>query len=111
MGNQDLNNSSSRSRSDRCAAINEVDVDWRAAARIYPHARPGWGQQAGRSARAGVNGGGRDARYIDHTSLKPEATRDEINQLCKEARANSFASVCVNPTWVKECASSFMVPR
>jgi deoxyribose-phosphate aldolase len=44
------------------------------------------------------------AKYIDHTLLKPEATRQEIEKLCQEARAFNFASVCVNPTWVKECA-------
>lgn len=37
------------------------------------------------------------ARYIDHTLLKANATRDEIIKLCEEARENSFASVCVNP--------------
>ncbi|PKL46289.1 MAG: deoxyribose-phosphate aldolase [Candidatus Riflebacteria bacterium HGW-Riflebacteria-2] len=37
------------------------------------------------------------ARYIDHTLLKPNATRDEIVKLCEEAREYSFASVCVNP--------------
>jgi deoxyribose-phosphate aldolase len=47
---------------------------------------------------------GEVAAYIDHTLLKPEATRDEIEKLCREARAYSFASVCVNPTWVRECA-------
>ncbi len=49
-------------------------------------------------------GSGDVARFIDHTLLKPEATRAEIETLCQEARANSFASVCVNPFWVKECA-------
>lgn len=44
------------------------------------------------------------ARYIDHTLLKPEASRAEVQKLCQEARAYSFAAVCVNPTWVKECA-------
>jgi deoxyribose-phosphate aldolase len=44
------------------------------------------------------------AGYIDHTLLKPEATRAEIEKLCQEARAYNFASVCVNPVWVKECA-------
>ncbi len=38
------------------------------------------------------------ARYIDHTLLKPNATRDEVVKLCEEAREYSFASVCVNPT-------------
>ena len=44
------------------------------------------------------------ARFIDHTLLKPEATRDQIIKLCEEARCYNFASVCVNPTWVKLCA-------
>ncbi len=49
-------------------------------------------------------GTGEVSRYIDHTLLKPEATRTEIGTLCSEARAYSFASVCINPTWVKESA-------
>jgi len=44
------------------------------------------------------------AGMIDHTLLKPEATRDQIAQLCFEARKYNFASVCVNPTWVELCA-------
>lgn len=40
------------------------------------------------------------ARYIDHTLLKPNATRDEIVKLCEEAREHSFASVCINPSYV-----------
>ncbi|KPK94500.1 MAG: deoxyribose-phosphate aldolase [Anaerolineae bacterium SM23_ 63] len=44
------------------------------------------------------------APMIDHTLLKPEATQDEIAQLCYEARKYQFASVCVNPTNVKLCA-------
>jgi deoxyribose-phosphate aldolase len=39
-------------------------------------------------------------RMIDHTLLKPEATRDEVVTLCEEARKHHFASVCVNSTWV-----------
>ena len=41
---------------------------------------------------------------IDHTLLKPDATADQIAQLCYEARKYKFASVCVNPTQVKLCA-------
>ncbi len=41
------------------------------------------------------------AGFIDHTILKPEATPNEIKQLCKEAREYGFASVCVNPTFVQ----------
>jgi deoxyribose-phosphate aldolase len=43
------------------------------------------------------------ARKIDHTLLKPDATPDQIAQLCFEARKYEFASVCVNPTHVKLC--------
>ena len=44
------------------------------------------------------------AKIIDHTLLKPEATRDQIVQLCREAREYGFASVCVNPCYVKLAA-------
>jgi deoxyribose-phosphate aldolase len=44
------------------------------------------------------------ARYIDHTLLKPDATRDEILKLCEEGVRYGFASVCINPTWVREAA-------
>ncbi len=37
------------------------------------------------------------ARLIDHTLLKPEASRDDIQKLCDEALDYGFASVCVNP--------------
>jgi deoxyribose-phosphate aldolase len=40
------------------------------------------------------------AKLIDHTLLKPEATRDEVVKLCEEAKKYHFASVCVNTTWV-----------
>lgn len=45
------------------------------------------------------------ARLIDHTLLKPEATKAEIEQLCAEAKKYSFASVCVNPSYVSLCAA------
>lgn len=44
------------------------------------------------------------ARYIDHTLLKPDATRDEILKLCEEGARYGFASVCINPIWVREAA-------
>jgi deoxyribose-phosphate aldolase len=44
------------------------------------------------------------ARLIDHTILKPEATRDEVRQVCTEALKFEFASVCVNPFWAKFAA-------
>ena len=41
---------------------------------------------------------------IDHTLLRADARRDEIEQLCDEARRHGFASVCVNALWVELCA-------
>lgn len=40
------------------------------------------------------------AALIDHTILKPEATRADVVKICREARSYRFASVCVNPYWV-----------
>ena len=40
------------------------------------------------------------AKVIDHTLLKPTATRDQIETLCREAAEHGFCSVCVNPYWV-----------
>lgn len=40
------------------------------------------------------------ASMIDHTLLKPDATRDQILELCEEAASYGFATVCVNPGWV-----------
>ncbi len=44
------------------------------------------------------------ARMIDHTLLKPEATAQQIVQLCAEAREHHFASVCINPWYVRLAA-------
>jgi deoxyribose-phosphate aldolase len=49
-------------------------------------------------------GAGSVAGMIDHTLLKPDATKREIETLCREAKEFGFASVCVNPTWVATCA-------
>jgi deoxyribose-phosphate aldolase len=43
------------------------------------------------------------ASLIDHTLLKPDATRADIETLCREAAQFCFASVCVNPNWVPLC--------
>lgn len=40
------------------------------------------------------------AKIIDHTLLRPDATAEDIRQVCREARRYEFASVCVNPYWV-----------
>jgi deoxyribose-phosphate aldolase len=44
------------------------------------------------------------ASLIDHTLLKPEAAEADIKKLCDEAAQFGFASVCVNPAWVKKAA-------
>jgi deoxyribose-phosphate aldolase len=46
------------------------------------------------------------AKYIDHTLLRPDATQAEIDTMCTEAIDNGFASVCINPTWVKRTAEN-----
>jgi deoxyribose-phosphate aldolase len=50
------------------------------------------------------------AKTVDHTLLKPTAVAEQVRELCAEARANHFASVCINPRWVplaaKELAGS-----
>lgn len=40
-------------------------------------------------------------KYIDHTLLKQDATKEQILELIAQAKQYNFASVCVNPTWVK----------
>ena len=40
------------------------------------------------------------AKYIDHTLLKPESTREDILRVCEEAKHYNTASVCVNPFWI-----------
>lgn len=60
------------------------------------------------AARVGVHatGGAPDgiAQLIDHTLLKPDARRHDIETLCEEAIKYQFATVCVNPAWVALCA-------
>lgn len=41
------------------------------------------------------------AKYIDHTLLKPDATKEQIKQICNEAKKHGFQSVCVNPSRVE----------
>ncbi len=43
-------------------------------------------------------------RYIDHTLLKPDASKAQIDKLCAEALEHHFASVCVNLCWTRVCA-------
>ena len=57
------------------------------------------------SSSLGVASVGKDvAPLIDHTLLKPDASRAEVEKLCREAKDFEFASVCVNPCWVRVAA-------
>jgi deoxyribose-phosphate aldolase len=76
--------------SDCCPSRLQSVID-AGAARIGVHAAGG--------APGGVAG------LIDHTLLKPDATRADIERLCREAAEFHFATVCVNPTWVALSAS------
>ncbi len=60
------------------------------------------------ATRVGVHAAGgapaEIAAMIDHTLLKPDATRTQVEQLCREAAQFTFATVCVNPAWTALCA-------
>ena len=45
-------------------------------------------------------------RYIDYTNLKPDSTKHDIQQLCKEAFLNDYFSICVNSSNVRYCLNS-----
>ena len=63
----------------------------------------GYDAPAGAVPAATISTGPSDARLaamIDHTLLRADATREEIMQVCAEARTHGFASVCVNSSWV-----------
>lgn len=44
------------------------------------------------------------AKYIDHTILAPNATEEQVEKIISEALEYGFASVCINPYWVKKVA-------
>jgi hypothetical protein len=44
------------------------------------------------------------AGFVDHTLLKPAASAEDIDRICDEAPEYGFASVCVNPVWVRRVA-------
>lgn len=102
------------------ARLVQIVVDELAAARMVP-SRCGchgyWDEccpdRVGGIIQAGATRLGLHARggstgevnaLIDHTLLRPDATREDIEQLCREAREFRFATVCVNPTWVSHAA-------
>jgi deoxyribose-phosphate aldolase len=51
------------------------------------------------------------APLIDHTLLKPEATRDDVRKICRDALKWGFAAVCVNPSWVPLAAAELAGSR
>jgi deoxyribose-phosphate aldolase len=57
----------------------------------------------GLHAAGGAPGG--VSAMIDHTLLKPDATRADVQKLCREAAEFGFATVCVNPVWVAFAAA------
>lgn len=62
----------------------------------------------GSEGKTGSLTGGSIARIIDHTLLKPNATREEIITLCREAKQYCFASVCVNPCYVSLASTELL---
>ena len=63
------------------------------------------------ASRISFNGSGADvptdlAGYIDHTLLRADASAAEVDLMCDEAIKYKFASVCVNPTWVRRVAGN-----
>jgi len=63
------------------------------------------------ASRISFNGSGADvptdlAGYIDHTLLRADASAAEVDVMCDEAIKYKFASVCVNPTWVRRVAGN-----
>ncbi|MFN8060855.1 MAG: deoxyribose-phosphate aldolase [Vicinamibacterales bacterium] len=71
-----------------------------------PHRIDGFVEAGGTRFGLHASGGqvGAIAGMIDHTLLKPDASRAEVEQLCDEAAAHKFATVCINPTWVRLAA-------
>jgi deoxyribose-phosphate aldolase len=67
------------------------------------------------ASRVGVHAAGGApgdvASLIDHTLLRPDATQQEIEELCREAAQFGFATVCVNPAWVRLAAARLATTR
>jgi deoxyribose-phosphate aldolase len=83
----------------RVEKIARIEEEYSKGARPLPDGRPAEGS-AWRCPT-----GGPIASLIDHTLLRPEATRADIVKLCGEARQYGFATVCINPYWVPLAAS------
>ena len=88
-------------RTDKAHRRTDARTHGNLALKLEPAALPG------PSVRPSVrpsSGSRRIADFVDHTLLKPEATRTEVVKLCAEAKQHRFAAVCVNGSWVATCA-------
>ena len=47
------------------------------------------------------------SKYIDHTLLKADATHEQLQKLCEEAKEYDFKSVCINPCNIPYCKNLF----
>lgn len=81
----------------------QVESLLKEASRSRPGAMPRAPKPRGKAAEL--------ARAIDHTLLKPEATREEILALCAQAAQHGFASVCVHSSWLSEAARALKGSR
>ncbi len=86
-----------KGRSDVSSSDLSADDMARIAARVRDLLQQGGGGAPRQSAPISPD---QLVKLIDHTLLKPEATVEEIEKLCKEAADNHFFSVCVNGSWV-----------
>ena len=88
-----------KGRSDVSSSDLSADDMARIAARVRDLLQQGGGGRGAQRAPAPISPD-QLVKLIDHTLLKPEATVEEIEKLCKEAVDNNFFSVCVNGSWV-----------
>ena len=87
----------------RVEKIARIEQQYSRAPQPLPDGVPsGPGSVVAAEPRASASG---VAALIDHTMLRPEATRADIVKLCGEARQYGFATVCINPYWVPLAAS------
>ncbi len=80
------------------------------AAGLHPPGEPRDAPDAGELAARCAADPRALARVLEHTLLAPEAGGREIMALCDEARHHGFATVCVNPLWVADCAARLEPP-
>src|ERR1017187_2560209 len=86
----------------RVEKIARIEQQYSRAPQPLPDGVPSGPGSVAAEPRASASG---VAALIDHTMLRPEATRADIVKLCGEARQYGFATVCINPYWVPLAAS------